>query len=73
MHFSVKLWLAVDQHGPFMLVVLYPIGVPCFMLIALWPYRKELSDVASRKSEYAKSRHLSFFCADYKGARAWLG
>jgi hypothetical protein len=49
-------------------VVLYPIGVPCFMLMALWPYRKELSDVASRKSTHAKSRHLSFFCADYKGA-----
>ena len=48
-------------------VVLYPIGVPCFMLMVLWPYRKELSDVASRKSTRAKSRHLSFFCADYKG------
>jgi hypothetical protein len=48
-------------------IVLYPIGVPFFILMALWPYRKELSDVASRKSSRAKSRHLSFFCADYKG------
>jgi hypothetical protein len=48
-------------------IVLYPIGVPCGMLLALWPHRKELSDVASRKSQYAKSRHLSFFSADYKG------
>ena len=47
--------------------VLYPIGVPCFMFWSLWHHRKELSDVASRKSTRAKSRHLSFFCADYKG------
>ena len=49
------------------MVVVYPIGVPLLFWRVLRPYRQELTDIPTRQSDSAKSRHLSFFWMDYKG------
>ena len=61
-----------DTHKRFqnfagVMIFVYPVGIPVLFFLSLLPHAAELSDVPTRESRRAKSKHLSFFAMDYAG------